>query len=62
MMQYFRQKAVVDDGADLTKIGISAKPEDPVVVGNFVDRRRPSYQQLLAKLNEGLAPKGGPAK
>jgi 2-oxoglutarate ferredoxin oxidoreductase subunit beta len=52
MMKYFRDKAVVENGADLTKIPVSARPEDPLVVGNFVDRRRPSYQELLSNLQK----------
>ncbi len=58
MMTYFRNKAVVDDNADLSKAGVSAHPEDPVIVGNFVDRRRPSYQDLLSRLNSGIRAQG----
>jgi 2-oxoglutarate ferredoxin oxidoreductase subunit beta len=50
MMKYFRDMAVVDNKADLFNIGVTAHPEDKVVVGNFIDRRRPSYQELLGKL------------
>jgi 2-oxoglutarate ferredoxin oxidoreductase subunit beta len=57
MMNYFRDKAVVDNDADLSKIGVTARPEDSVVVGNFVDRRRPSYQLLLGKLQADAAAK-----
>jgi len=52
MMKYFRDKSVVDDNADLRDITITARPEDPIVVGNFVDRRKPSYQELLSGLLE----------
>ena len=52
MMKYFRDQSVVDDNADLRDITITARPEDPIVVGNFVDRRRPSYQELLGGLLE----------
>jgi 2-oxoglutarate/2-oxoacid ferredoxin oxidoreductase subunit beta len=52
MMKYFRDKSVVDDKTDLRDITITARPEDPIVVGNFVDRRRPSYQELLGGLHE----------
>ncbi len=57
MMKYFRTRAVVDHNADLTKIGVTARPDDPIVVGNFVDRRRPSYQELLGKLQADAAAK-----
>jgi 2-oxoglutarate/2-oxoacid ferredoxin oxidoreductase subunit beta len=52
MMKYFKDKSVVDDNADLRDITITAHPEDPLVVGTFVDRRRPSYQELLSGLLE----------
>lgn len=50
MMNYFRAKAVVNHDADLRTVGITAHPDDPIVVGNFVDRRRESYQDLLEAL------------
>ena len=62
MMKYFRDKAVVDHGADLSTIGVTARPEDPVVVGNFVDRRRPSYQELLGELRTRVASNGAGKK
>ncbi len=46
MMEYFRKHSVVDHNADLSKIDIRLQGE-PLVVGNFVDRRRPSYQELI---------------
>lgn len=58
MMKYFRERSVVDDDADVTKIAITAHPEDPIVVGNFVDRRRPSYQELLAGLHPAQKVRG----
>ena len=56
MMKYFRDKAVVDHKADLSQIGVTARPEDSIVVGNFVDRRRPTYQEALADLRARVAP------
>jgi 2-oxoglutarate ferredoxin oxidoreductase subunit beta len=49
-MKYFREKSVVDHNADLKEIAISMHPDDRLVVGNFVDRRRASYQELLSEL------------
>ncbi|MDV3277002.1 MAG: thiamine pyrophosphate-dependent enzyme [Nitrososphaerales archaeon] len=49
-MKYFREKSVVDDGADLRTLPITMHPEDPLVVGNFVDKRRESYQELLRQM------------
>jgi len=57
MMKYFRDRAVIDDRADLSEITVTARPEDPIVVGNFVDRRRPSYQELLRGLHPDMKSK-----
>jgi hypothetical protein len=62
MMKYFRDKSVVDHNADLSKIGVTTHPEDEVVVGNFVDRRRPSYQELLGDLRTRVASQGARQK
>lgn len=58
MMKYFRDKSVVDHNADLRKISITVRPDDEIVVGNFVDRRRPSYQELLGDLQSKAASQG----
>jgi len=58
MMEYFRDKAVVDHNADLSRIGVTARPEDQLVVGNFVDRRRPTYQELLGDLRARVSAQG----
>ncbi len=62
MMQYFRDKAVVDHGADLSKIAVTVRPDDNLVVGNFVDRRRPSYQELLGDLRTRISGQGAGKK
>jgi len=62
MMEYFRDKSVVDHSADLSKIDVTARPEDEVVVGNFIDRRRPSYQELLNDLRTRVAAQGAGKK
>ena len=59
-MKYFREKAVVDHNADLREIGITMRPDGRVIVGNFIDRRRPSYQELLSELKVKAA--GGAGK
>jgi len=46
MMQYFQTCSRVDDHADLSKVGLSMKSPDPIVVGNFVDIKKPSYQEV----------------
>ena len=45
-MEYFRNCSRVDDQAELSAIGLSMKPPEPVVVGNFVDVRKPTYHEL----------------
>ncbi len=57
MMKYFRERAIVDDRANISDLTITAHPEDPIVVGNFVDRKRPSYQERIAGLLESQKPK-----
>lgn len=49
-MKYFREKSVVDHGADLRTLPITMHPEDSLIVGNFVDGRRESYQELLRQM------------
>jgi 2-oxoglutarate ferredoxin oxidoreductase subunit beta len=62
MMNYFRDNSVVDNDADLSKIAVTVHPEDKVVVGNFVDRRWPSYQELLGDLRTRIANQGAGKK
>jgi len=62
MMKYFKDNSVVDNNADLSQIAVSARPEDKVVVGNFVDRKRPSYQELLSDLRTRVSAQGAGKK
>jgi len=59
-MKYFRERSVVDHNVDLREIGISMRPDDRLVVGNFIDKRRASYQELLSELKVKAA--GGARK
>lgn len=56
-MGHFREEAIVDHDADLRKIAVTMRRDDPIVVGNFVDEKRPSYNagksKLLQKVLEG---------
>lgn len=45
-MEYFKNYSRVDDHADLSTIGLTMKSPDPVVVGNFVDFRKPTYHEM----------------
>ena len=56
MMQYFRTCSRVDDKADLSKISLSMKPPDPIVVGNFVDIKKPTYHDIeLQSIQRAMA-------
>lgn len=46
MMEYFRNCSQVNNNADLSTIGLTMKPPDKIVVGNFVDVRKPTYHEL----------------
>jgi 2-oxoglutarate ferredoxin oxidoreductase subunit beta len=59
-MKYFRDMSVVDHNADLRDLSISMRPDSRLVVGNFIDRRRASYQELLSELKAKAA--GGAGK
>ncbi len=50
MMQYFRQYCKVDNDADLSKIAITMRAPDPLIVGNFVDEEKPTYHDYEAKM------------
>jgi len=52
MMEYFRNFSRVDDHADLSSIGLSMRPPDPIVVGDFIDVRKPTYHELERELIE----------
>ncbi len=46
MMKEFRKRCIIDHDADLSKVGLSLDPKSPIILGNFVRRKRPSYQTL----------------
>jgi 2-oxoglutarate ferredoxin oxidoreductase subunit beta len=46
MMQYFKTCSRVDDKANLSEIGLSMRPPDQIVVGNFVDVKKPTYDEI----------------
>lgn len=43
MMEYFLEQSVLDPDADLRKAGLPVRPGAPIIVGEFIDRDRPSY-------------------
>ena len=52
MMQYFRTCSRIDEHADLSKIDLSMRPPDPIVVGNFVDVKKTPYHEVERKMIE----------
>ncbi|MEM0492193.1 MAG: thiamine pyrophosphate-dependent enzyme [Acidilobaceae archaeon] len=45
MLKLLKERVVIDHEADLSKIDIDLRdPKKPIVVGNFVNRVKPSYQ------------------
>jgi 2-oxoglutarate ferredoxin oxidoreductase subunit beta len=49
-MNHFRERAVVNHDADLRELEITMRREDPIIVGNFVDEERPSYDKAKERL------------
>lgn len=43
MMEYFEDRSELAPDIDLKEVGLTAKPEDPIHVGEFVDREAVSY-------------------
>lgn len=45
-IKLYLENCIVDHSADLNKVGISLKPGEPIILGNFVDREIPTYHDL----------------
>jgi len=45
-IKLFLENCIVDHSADLNKIGISLRPGEPIILGNFIDREVPTYHEL----------------
>ncbi|MEM2080458.1 MAG: 2-oxoacid:ferredoxin oxidoreductase subunit beta, partial [Nitrososphaerota archaeon] len=52
MMKYFKKTCVVNHEADLRTVDIDLKSGKPIVVGNFVHKEKPSYNDMERKLIE----------
>lgn len=52
MMKYFKKTCVVNHEADLRTVDIDLKSGKPIIVGNFVHREKPSYNDMERKLIE----------
>ncbi len=53
MMAYFREQSVLNPEVDLRTAGLPMRPDQPIIVGEFIDREQPSYlereRELLRK-------------
>jgi len=47
-MWFYRRRSIVDHNARLEDIGLSMSEEEPIVLGNFVDRERPLFKPAVA--------------
>lgn len=45
-IKLFLENCIVDHSADLNKVGITLKPGEPIILGNFIDREVPTYHDL----------------
>src|SRR3972149_5397188 len=54
MMEYFRNYSRIDDKAELSTVGLTMKAPDPMIIGNFVDTRKPTYHELERQLLERI--------
>ncbi len=55
-MKWYREKSIIDHDADLGEVGISIDKDSPLIVGNFVDKERPTYLESVRErlIKEGV--------
>jgi pyruvate/2-oxoacid:ferredoxin oxidoreductase beta subunit len=54
-MEYLRKYSVIDDHADLRRAGISMKEPEQIVLGNFIDERKSTYEELETSMIRNAA-------
>ncbi|MEM0043926.1 MAG: thiamine pyrophosphate-dependent enzyme [Sulfolobales archaeon] len=59
MLKYFRDRCIIDHGADLRRIGISLEKTEPLVLGNFYKARKKTYEEMYRELVEKISRGGG---
>jgi len=47
-MWFYRRRSIVDHSAPLDTIGLTMSEEEPIVLGNFVDRERPVFSPAVS--------------
>jgi 2-oxoglutarate ferredoxin oxidoreductase subunit beta len=58
-MKYYKEKSVVQHGADTRTVGLKFQGE--IVVGKFVDRERPTFLEAMnRRFREAIGPKYQP--
>ncbi len=45
-IKLFLENCIIDHSADLNRVGITLRPGEPIILGNFVDREVPTYHEL----------------
>jgi len=43
-MRFYRRRSIVDDNANLEDVGLSMSEDEPIVVGNFINRERSMFR------------------
>ncbi len=48
-MWFYRRRSIVDDNANLADVGLSMSEDEPIVLGNFVNRDRAPFRPAVEK-------------
>ena len=48
-MRFYRRLSVVDDNANLENVGLTMSEDEPIVLGNFVNRERPVFRPSVKR-------------
>lgn len=49
MMRYYEEKSQLEEDADIGLVGMMMSPEEPLIVGEFEDQKKPSYHEVKRK-------------
>lgn len=53
-MEYFREKSIINDSADLGDAGIDFKSGKPIILGNFVNKSKGTRKKTVEIVGEGI--------
>ncbi len=48
-MRFYRRRSIVDHDAALEDVGLSMSEDEPIVLGNFVNRERPLFRPAVSR-------------